>query len=237
MDYTEYINYQESINKILLDKLIKNWQVIDGIKLKVNLEGKYIRFIGNTILIFIEQNDIKIIKEIQKILYSKVGEILALPLNADTFHITIHDLCNSFTYKNVVKCMKETEKNIKKIFIENFCVLKNEIISFKSIGLFHGGSAIGIQFIPANKKDYLLLMNIYNKIEKIFPLNKILIPHITLGYYKPVDYSIEELKKIKSAIETIKFNIKINLKIKNLSFEKFYTMNDYSTIFSLKSLC
>ncbi|WP_129409578.1 hypothetical protein [Marinitoga lauensis] len=79
-------------------------------------------------------------------------------------------------------------------------------------------------------------MDIYNKIDKIFPLNSILIPHVTLGYYKPINYSLEEKQKIKKAIENISSNISLNLKIENLTLQNFYTMNDYREVFTLKKL-
>ncbi|OQY10468.1 MAG: hypothetical protein B6I29_01325 [Marinitoga sp. 4572_148] len=236
MNYYNYVNFQKEINKNSRTSLINNWKVTEGISKKVDSKGYYLEFIGNTTLIFLNSKEIAMVRKIQQQLYSQIGELLATPLNPDTFHVTIHDLCNPYTSKDVYSCMTNTEEKIKKLFNSTLKKYINITIKLESIGLFNGNSAIGIQFIPSTKKDFDSLIDTYNIIDTVFPLNSTLIPHVTLGYYKPINYSIEERKRIVKAIEDIKSNISLNLFIKNLSLQKFFSMNEYKEVFTLMNL-
>ncbi|SHF34565.1 hypothetical protein SAMN02745164_02278 [Marinitoga hydrogenitolerans DSM 16785] len=236
MYYKEYIKLLKDINANSKKNLLNgDWENNEGIYKKVDKNGYYIPFSGNTVLIFLNYEERNKLQEIQKKLYSKIGYLLAEPLKPETFHITIHDLCNPFNSEDINLCMKETEEKIKNIFINDFTHLKPISICFNSIGLFHGNSAIGVEFMPSSKKDFTYLMYIYNKIDSLFPLNATLIPHVTLGYYKPIYYSKEDRKKILETISNIKFDINIKLDLSKLTLQKFNNMNEYLEIYTIIS--
>ncbi|WP_129409577.1 hypothetical protein [Marinitoga lauensis] len=85
MNFINYVNYQKDLNEKSKIFLIKNWKIGEGIFKKVDIQGNYIDFFGNTVLIFLEKEEIDLIEKIQNKLYSKIGNLLARPLTPRHF--------------------------------------------------------------------------------------------------------------------------------------------------------
>ncbi|AEX86470.1 hypothetical protein Marpi_2095 [Marinitoga piezophila KA3] len=236
MEYNDYINELNKIKKDSINGLNKDWKVLESVYLKVNENGEYKKFIGNTVVIPLNNEDKKKVQIIQKLLYSELNGILANELPEETFHLTIHDLCNYFTADNLEKCMKNSENKVKEVFRELKEIYENTTITLNSNGLFNGGAAIGIQFYPKDFPDFNALINMYNIFEKVLPLKKILIPHVTLGYYLPKEYTYDEIQTIKKVLNDIEFSFEITLSLNALTFQRFENMIKYIDLFSLKDI-
>ncbi|WP_232617975.1 hypothetical protein [Thermosipho africanus] len=161
---------------------------------------------------------------IQKELYEKLGNLLAKPLSEKFFHMTLHDLCNYNITKDVENCMKKNEKKVKKILND---VKINKSIKMKSIGLYNGGSAIGIMFSPKDEKDLSILLESRKKFDELIEQKNFYIPHVTLGYYLPIDYNEQNRAKIFETIKMIKPEIEITLDFKKLEYVHFTNMDNY----------
>ena len=78
---------------------------------KVNHDGKFLPFYGNTVVFLLEDRTKEILSTLQSQLYKAAGKMLSQPLHPDTFHMTLHDLVNS-TEPTADLCqeMAETKK-------------------------------------------------------------------------------------------------------------------------------
>ena len=59
---------------------------------KVNPDGSYAPFYGSTVVFIADEICIQAAQEMQAALHNEVGDLLASPLPASTFHMTLHDL-------------------------------------------------------------------------------------------------------------------------------------------------
>ncbi|ONN26451.1 hypothetical protein XJ44_09035 [Thermosipho affectus] len=230
MDYNDYkkelINYRQITNF----NLLKSWNPKDELYKKVNKDGNYADFKGDTIIFFLKENEKRFIKEIQKKLYENLGKILANALNKEFFHITLHDLCNLNITNNVERCIRNNKSMIKGIFqeIKDFSPIKLD-----SIGLYNGGSAIGVMFVPNSKEDFIKIFELRRKFDKLIPQNSLYIPHVTLGYYLPKEYSKKDRKEIFDYIQNTKINFSIELTYELLKYTIFRNMNSYIPVYPI----
>ncbi|QTA37552.1 hypothetical protein JYK00_07415 [Thermosipho ferrireducens] len=227
MNLSRYINNLKEYRKKSLEALKKQWNPKKELFEKVDKNGNYKEFKGDTIVFSLNKEDIEKVYTIQKKLYSEIPDLLAKPLSKKYFHLTLHDLCNTSTTNNIKNCMEYNKKIIPEIFKT---LPKRKIIKMSSIGLYNGGSAIGIMFAPVDA-TVEILFNIRNVFDKLIKLERLFIPHVTLGYYLPRDYTEIERKEIISTLENMKVDIDISLELSRLTYQIFHTMDLYESVY------
>jgi hypothetical protein len=225
LNFNKYIEKLKELKENSLVNLLKEWNPKNELFLKVDEKGNYKDFKGDTIIFFLEEEeDKKKVLNIQKKLYSKLGNYLAHPLSEKYFHMTLHDLCNYNITKEIENCMKNNKEKARKILEE---IKSSKKIKMKSLGLYNGGSAIGIMFSPTNEEELNLLLNTRKKFDTLIKQNDFYIPHVTLGYYLPIDYNDKIRRKIYNTLVQINADLEIVINFKNLEYVIFENMDMY----------
>ncbi|MEQ2424227.1 hypothetical protein [Enterocloster hominis (ex Hitch et al. 2024)] len=201
---------------------------------KVDASGKFKKYIGNTILFSLDLNDAKTkivrkkLKYMQDILYSKCQGMFAERLNENTFHMTLHDLVNGRP-ENVVDEEICLIREKAKIFMENVCK-ESWIIRLKTICVFnmvHSSVVLGLE--PYSNPDCDKLMDLYECLERIYPVGYQMTPHITLAYYKPGIYQDDDIKKLKEAFDFLSNETFVmEFTSESLKCQDFCDMNHYA---------
>lgn len=82
---------------------------------------------------------------------------------------------------------------------------------------------------PCSDLDCYRLMDLYERLEEIFPVGYQMTPHITLAYYKPGIYQENDIKKLKEAFDCLlKETFIIEFTSENLTCQDFCDMNHYA---------
>lgn len=228
MNLSKYINNLKEYREESFRLLEKEWNPKKELFEKVDENGNYKKFEGDTIVFTLDKSDIEKVSNVQKALYSKLHNLLARPLSMQYFHMTLHDLCNFTTTNDIQGCIEKNKKIIPSIFKK---LPKHDVIKMKSIGLYNGGSAIGIMFAPVDEKINTLF-NIRKLFDSIIEQKEMYIPHVTLGYYLPHEYSDLERKKLLSVLVNTKVQIEISLKLSKLTYQIFYDMDHYENVYN-----
>ncbi|ACJ76405.1 MAG TPA: hypothetical protein DER56_01745 [Thermosipho africanus] len=225
LNFNKYIEKLKELKENSLVNLLKEWNPKNELFLKVDEKGNYKDFKGDTIIFFLEEEeDKKKVLNIQKKLYSKLGNYLAPPLSEKYFHMTLHDLCNYNITKEIENCIMNNKEKARKILEE---IKSSKKIKMKSLGLYNGGSAIGIMFSPTNEEELNLLLNTRKKFDTLIKQNDFYIPHVTLGYYLPIDYNDKIRRKIYNTLVQINADLEIAINFKNLEYVIFENMDMY----------
>jgi len=248
MSFGEYLSTsmeEMKMDLVTLSHPSFNWQISEGVSKKVSENGDYIDFKGDTIVWPADKKLIRTVRDIQQIFYADMKYYIAAPLIPDTFHITIHDLNNEFTVhnglneRNIDEVLKKSAEDVEDVFSKlNEYLEKNpeyNKVKMDYIGVSSNQQvALGIRFTPSTEKDYNILMNVYNMFEHIVYLPYYLRPHITLGYFKPIQMPRERIdilvKKIKTANKT---KLTVTMNMMDIVHQTFSNMNKYESQFAV----
>lgn len=195
---------------------------------KIDDFGKMKTFIGNTTVFLLPEEVKRKIHNIQNKLYEECSFILAEPLVADTFHITLHDLLNGEESEDLRWRMGEIEHRAKQLV----CQIRerNEEIRLKSSVLFNMvNTSMVLGFEPADEESCQRMMEYYELLQQVVFLNYPLTPHVTVAYYKPCRIEIEQVKKLQEVIDWVNTqeSIEVTLSTKMLEYQIFSNMNHY----------
>lgn len=201
---------------------------------KVNQEGEFLPFYGNTVVFLLEDKIKEVLAELQSQLYESSGWMLCQPLSPDTFHMTLHDLVNG-TDKTADLCrkMEETKKQT-----EAFLVQWRDLppLQMKATWLFNMvNTSIVLGLAPADEKTASHLDALYTALEAIVPLGYGLTPHITMAYFRPGRYSLEQLQSLRNTLCAI--DLELELDAGRLVYQSFTDMNHYETSSFLEYGC
>ncbi len=230
MSLYEFRLRTESFNR---DSLPHNGNLVTNINLKnkVDLTGKIIPFIGNTVVFALTDDVKEKVCFIQNNLYKDCSAVLAEPLTKNSFHITLHDLLSGSP-------SSELEQKIKSIQSYSLdCVEKiadkNELIHIQSTTLFNMvNTSIVLGFEPVDENSYQKLINYYDIFQSVVNLNYSLTPHITVAYFKPINIDVQYINKFQKIIDYVNSMEKISIELsgKMLKYQTFSDMNHYYSI-------
>jgi len=231
--------YEEmrSVDELVWRRLESPHWALDGdLKAKVNEDGRFKEFVGDTVVIPLLKEDIEIMEKFQIPFYERYEEILAEKIDPKTFHVTIHDLSNPYNaLGNLEDNISRNERMCKEIFKE-FQEFKNKSIELEVVGLVGGKVAIGLGFVPTTEEGFELLKYLHEVFEKVVKLDYPFHPHVTLFYFKPIDPPSDLMSSFGKTLREIgekAKGTKIRLKLSALAYQRFTDMNHYETIFSL----
>lgn len=193
---------------------------------KVNPDGRFLPFYGNTVVFLLEDDVKKILAKWQAQLYEAAGGMLCQPLAPDAFHMTLHDLVNG-RERTAALCRKiEETKKQAEAFLAQWRALPP--LRMKATWLFnmvHTSIVLGLA--PADEETASRLDALYTAMEAIVPLGYGLTPHITMAYFRPGRYSAEQLRPLRGVLRPM--DLEIQLKIDRLVYQTFTDMNHYET--------
>lgn len=198
-----------------------------NLRKKVDINGKLLPYIGNTVVFLLEESTKQKLHELQKLLYEEAPKMLAEPLQMSSFHMTLHDLNNGIpAQSDLEENMKNSEEHVKEIFVS--WKDKNNI-HMKTTWLFNMvNTSIVLGLVPVDEENWKKLDEMYMKLESIVPLGYALTPHITMAYFRPGIYEQEDIQKLAAVLK--KIEMEVTLCMKDLVLQNFTDMNHYMTV-------
>lgn len=232
--HQEFLGRISSFETKKIDYGEKYFKGNPSISQKVNKDNKFRSFYGDTIVFEIDSNIKEKIAEYVDLLYQSASECFCEKLAPNTFHVTLHDLSNSPTLREVAEEMVENELKV----IEQMRELqkyRNTKIKMKSKYIFNMvDTSLVLGLYPADEKEYLRLMELYFIFDKVKKLNYPLTPHITLAYYNIYGFDKQAAGILEDTVNQLNNNeIEIELDVNNLYYQKFKNMNEYINIINL----
>jgi len=193
---------------------------------KVAPDGGMLPFIGNTVVFTLPLQAKAELTRIQRELYHRAAPLLAVPLDPDTFHMTLHDLANGSDNPETRAWMGEVAPKAAALLHQ----MKQEFstpLHLHGTWLFNMVNTSIVLGLAPDADSERLLDELYRRFHDIVPLNYALTPHITLAYFKPGCYTKEELDLLRPALCPVKFSLTLDLAA--LEFQTFQDMNHYQT--------
>jgi len=217
-----------------------------SVKQKVDKDGKYKQFFGNTVVFPLEGEILKLIEDIQKKLQiirddpevCRQGQYLAEKLEENTYHITLHDLVSGVDKEEVAEYEKETEAGalriIKKLREMNFPLIKVEPICLYAMN----GTSVVLGFRAIDEEHHKNLIMLYELFQTVVELNYPLTPHATISYFiykerhdkQKVQGLRDVIREVNEQIAKERKKLVVELDVEKLVYQHFTNMNCYETI-------
>lgn len=195
---------------------------------KVDGTGCFLPFYGNTVVFLLEEQTQQQLEELRQTLYTAAGEILAEPLSANTFHMTLHDLANGRPNQpGLEKWMQQTKEKAQQI-LNGFTSFQP--LEMKGTWLFNMvNTSIVLGLSPADVETSRQLTQMYAALEQVRPLGYALTPHITIAYFRPGRYPQAYVRRLNAALHPVEITIRLHGE--RLMLQSFQDMNHYSSCF------
>jgi hypothetical protein len=200
---------------------------------KITPEGKLKPFYGDTTIIFTTEEQYKPLFEIKEKLEEGFGDILADSLDNDQLHMTMHDLSNGMDEDGLRSRLKHNRVKTELVLneLDNFFETNPKLryVKMKMNLVYPSGNiAVLAAMHPVSILDFNVLMNVYNMFNSVIELDYIFRPHITLGYFKPLNLDKDVLKKLAEfMMEQSRTDITVTVDLKKIVYKRFYDMNHY----------
>lgn len=219
---------------------ISHWDVPGSLSSKIASDGKLSPYHGNTVvfpLVDFEKGKIDYIQRKVRELFPFLGQ----KLSKDDFHLTLHDLFHAKTMEEVKSRINSSTPRVRDLFNEVAQAI-NEKPSLRfiemrpSMVLPSVNTSMVISYLPATKADHDKLFGLYKIFDSITVLPYMLRAHVTLDYFRPVSLSLTELNSLKNMVTEVN-QLKLptlKLDVLELSYQLFYDMDDYRTMFKVK---
>ncbi len=198
----------------------------ESLNLKVNPDGSFRPFYGDTILYTLDKHSIAWLQHIQDILYERCGHALSSRIDPATFHITLHDLTSRS--QAMPEEMKTNQTHAFDI-IQTIQASSKHAQTIVSKCLFNMvNTSITMGFEPLTDEDCLVLTKSYEEFQRIVPLSYPLTLHVTLAYYKPGQYDQQLIDVLQCLfMATNHPSHVIKLTNDHLTYATFHSMNHY----------
>ncbi|MGN0778769.1 MAG: hypothetical protein ACI4MJ_06450 [Aristaeellaceae bacterium] len=206
---------------------VGSFETRPGLRSKVDDAGRLIPFRGNTTVFLLGEEDKRRLSLLQEGLYRAAPDMLAQPLDADTFHVTLHDLANGTPEQEGLSAwMAQTEAGARPLL-----ALCRELppLHMRTTWMFNMvNTSIVLGVKPADEDSWRRLDAMYGALETVRPLGYALTPHITLAYYRPGWYSQDTVERLRHALGPV--DMTLTLDPAHLVLQNFDSMNHYETV-------
>lgn len=238
-EFTERLTrgFTENMNHIP-----KEWTISDRLSEKITKDGNLKPFFGSTSVIALSEQDGAKCRQIQNELFARHPDMF-VKLHPETFHLTIHAFSNPYSASNdnfeIEKEMATIKGGILAEFMEIGRLYKDRTIKMRALGTSTGGGdVISIKFIPAAEPDYHLIYDLFDRFEKLYPLNKPFIPHVSLGYFKINPYTPAEIRSLFDTLTHLNQSagFEIELAVNWFAYQQHYHMNDFRDVFRVDTV-
>lgn len=188
---------------------------------KVNADGSYRPFWGDTMLFYLNRDAADILSAAQRKLHES-GIPLSNELNPNQFHMTLHDLDHTMGCDTR---WDATKQQVERILGE----LEDGTVQLAPVAAFPMmNTSIVIGYRPATESDCRLLMQWCNAFEPLFSYGQPTF-HVTLAYFRPGNVGRMDMKELKFALDAVNQMLLpiLNLSKNDLTYQRFYDMNCY----------
>lgn len=238
MSWKQYESYNEFLNRIFSFENsnfsfgVEKFTPSASVPKKVNEDGTFKRFIGDTVVFDLDEAQKRLIKSYYvEPLYHVASNCFAEKFHESTLHMTLHDL-NSSEYDDydVLKKMFETEVELSERL--RSVASEPESIRMVTTCVFNMvNTSLVLGLIPKTQEDYDKLMKLYHVIDEVCKLPYPLTPHITLAYYNRYGFEGKQLEVISKLVNELNStSFEITLSTSNLHYQKFVNMNKFFNI-------
>lgn len=232
--YQEFLDRINSFEKKEIKYGNKYFEGNPSISQKVDKDNLFRKFYGDTIVFALDDIIKETLAEYVELLYQSVPECFCERLTPNTFHVTLHDLSNSPTLRDVAEELFENELKVIERIRE---IQEYKKIKMKSKYIFNMvDTSLVLGLYPVDEGEYRKLMELYCIFDNVKKLNYPFTPHITLAYYNVNGFDLRAARILENAVSRLNNNeLEIELNINNLYYQKFKSMNNYVNIINLSS--
>lgn len=197
-----------------------------NLRKKVDDEGRLLPFTGNTVVFLLAEETKEVLRDLQRSLYRAAGDMLAKPLQASTFHMTLHDLANGVPGQEGLEAwMRYTRRKTLQLLPVWRGMLP---LRMKASWLFNMvNTSIVLGLAPADEDTLRRLDGMYMELENVVCLGYALTPRITMAYFRPGTYSREQVQRLRAALKPVELSV--TLRPEELVLQNFTDMNHYET--------
>ena len=196
---------------------------------KVDEEGFFRLFCGETTVFDLPENVCERLVEIQERLYDTAGEMFAMErLGKDSMHMTLHSLWD-MGEDSKLRDAPYTHGDVRRVLDGIRADFPDRIMMRAICPLSMVNTSVVMGLFSASEVDSWRLGEISRRMAELYPRPYGLTPHVTLAYYRPGEYPEETWRKLKSvfAVEGFTFPIETS----KLFFRRFFDMGRYETIY------
>lgn len=198
-----------------------------GLVQKFDADGHFQKFYGDTTVFPLSKETQNALEGYQLALYNTGAHMLSEPLPAETFHITLHDLCAAGDKASIEKLILGHKQKLKPV-LPALC--QKGKFRLRSAGIVSMvASSVVMLFEPASEADHQVIQDIYGVIDSIVPLSYPLTLHCTLAYYRPGTYASHEWNPLLEAVRRLNQSgpVEIELDCSALEYQEFGSMKEY----------
>lgn len=240
MTYQEDMNRWQSRFDRDMNEMAVPWVISHKLVEKITSEGTMKPFYGATTVYRMSERDRTACKAARDRLFERHSKQIA-GLAPDTYHLTVHALSNVYNVANdnalIRRSMEETEPRVIAAFREIARLYANRTIAMRALGISTAGKdIIGIKFVPASRNDYTLLIDLFDRMEAVYPLKELYVPHVSLGYHQIRHHTPEEVADLYETLRDINrdIDLTIELAVADMVYQHHYDMGDFRDVFDVR---
>lgn len=208
------------------------WHVPPGLKDKVADDGRLRPFFGDTVVVPLSDDEMGSLERLQTRLRERLDDLLAEPLDAETFHVTLHDLVagtSSETVRPVVQAHRTAVAERLRVIRETLEKHPEQArVKLVATAVYPSvNTSIVVGLAPASDPDFRILINLYNVFEDVVRLSYWLRPHVTLDYFRPCPMPVGRLSQALHEADPPR--LELDLDMRRLAWQRFESMNRYVT--------
>jgi hypothetical protein len=216
---------------------------VGSLECKVDASGRLKPFFGNTVVFGLEEREARRLENVQQRLYECCGDMLCADrLKRDSLHITLHDLTNGAPTHDTLRAMNGTFNTAMRILPE-ISARFHEPVLLRPTWVFSMVNTSIVQgYEPIDEEHCARLMAMYERLhEAVMPAYPFFTPHATLAYYRPAEFSGEQLQRLRAVLAELSESELGRMRgvrdgreaavlmPQQLAYQEFFNMNDYRT--------
>ena len=218
-----------------------DWHVPHGLRVKVEADGSLRPFHGDTVVLPLTASDAAGIGRLQAALRSRLGALLAQPLDPAAFHVTLHDLSSGCDLPLLVPRLEANEAVCRFQFARLAAALDDHPecarVRLRSTCLYPSCNiSIVLGLVPHSEADFRILAHAYEAFDSAVRLEYWPRLHVTLDYFRPEPLGQAEGARLHETLVTLAPSLlTLELDLWDLSYQRFESMNVYRTLFTVRS--
>lgn len=203
-------------------------QTNENLSRKVDGSGKMKPFAGNTVVFPLPEAVKRELGQVQERLYQSCAPALAEPLEASSFHITLHDLLSG----EPDQALRDRIDGMRCAVLTCLEKISEDggPIRLQSTALFNMvNTSMVLGFAPADEASCTRLMTCYELLQEIVPLSYPLTPHVTIAYFRPGTICAGLVEALREAVDETagREAIRMELSTQVVEYHLFSDMNHY----------
>ena len=199
---------------------------------KAGEDGRFRPFYGDTVIYGVEDEVKKKIEQIKGHLYTDCGDMLAEPLDEDTFHVTLHDLSSGGESAALAVQMERNRRKAQQILdaVRREAMPSARVRAVSVFNMVNTSVVLGLE--PADETSCRRLMELYERFQDAVRLDYPLTLHITVAYFRPGSYSDGQRQKLAGMFSELsrELDMEFCLEDERLRYQRFQDMNHYGNI-------